>query len=112
MFVGWVNIRAVSNRAAADRFAGLNFEVVHAGPREILQRAENEAGIFTRTLRLDATGYGFDLELAFDSRLPSSIETRFKLGWPARTSSDSTRCSRSGKYLRRKYSRMLRASLS
>lgn len=71
---------------AADRFAGLNFEVVHAGPREILQRAENEAGIFTRTLRLDATGYGFDVELAFDSRLPSSIETRFELGWPARTS--------------------------
>lgn len=71
---------------AADRFAGLRFEVVHAGPREILQRAENEAGVFTRTLRLDATGYGFDLELAFDSRLPSSIDTRFELGWPARTS--------------------------
>ena len=71
---------------AANRFASARFEVVHAGPREILQRAENEAGVFTRTLRLDASGYGFDLELAFDSRLPSSVDTRFELGWPARTS--------------------------
>ncbi len=71
---------------AADGFAALRFEVLHAGPREILQQAENEAGIFTRTLRLDEKGYGFDLELAFDSRLPASVDARFVLGWPARTS--------------------------
>lgn len=71
---------------AADGFAGLRFKVLHAGPREILQQAENEAGIFTRTLRLDEKGYGFDLELAFDSRLPASVDARFVLGWPARTS--------------------------
>ncbi|MEZ4282283.1 MAG: membrane protein insertase YidC [Myxococcota bacterium] len=70
----------------AGGFADLRFEVVHAGPREILQRAENEAGTFTRTLRLDPTGYGFDLELAFDSRLATAIDTRFEIGWPARTS--------------------------
>jgi YidC/Oxa1 family membrane protein insertase len=71
---------------AANGFANLRFKVLHAGPREILQQAENEAGIFTRTLRLDETGYGFDLELAFDSRLPTPVDARFEIGWPARTS--------------------------
>ncbi len=71
---------------AAGGFGDLRFEVLHAGPREILQQAENEAGVFTRTLRLDETGYGFDLELAFDSRLPAPVDARFEIGWPARTS--------------------------
>lgn len=70
----------------AGGFADVRFEVVRAGPREILQRAENAAGVFTRTLRLDPSGYGFDLELAFESRLPAPVETRFELGWPARSS--------------------------
>jgi len=68
------------------RFAGLRFEVVHVGPREILQRAVTGAGVFTRTLRLDESGYGFDLELAFDSALATPVDAGFTLGWPARTS--------------------------
>lgn len=68
-------------------FAAARFEVVHVGPREIVQRVENAAGVFMRTLRLDASGFGFDLELAFDSRLPTPVDTRFALGWPAQTSS-------------------------
>lgn len=71
---------------AANGFANLRFKVLHAGPREILQQAENEAGTFTRTLRLDETGYGFDLELAFDSRLATAVDARFEIGWPARIS--------------------------
>ncbi len=67
-------------------FADLRFEVVHAGPREILQRVQNETGTFTRTLRLDPNGYGFDLELAFDSRLATAVDARFEIGWSARTS--------------------------
>jgi YidC/Oxa1 family membrane protein insertase len=70
----------------AGRFAGVRFEVVHAGEREIVQRAESPAGTLMRTLRLDASGYGFDLELAFDSRLPAPIDASFEVGWPARTS--------------------------
>ena len=70
----------------AGGFADVRFEVVHAGPREILQRAQNEAGTLTRTLRLDPAGYGFDLELAFDSHLPTAIDARFEIGWPARAS--------------------------
>lgn len=70
-----------------DGFGHARFEVVHAGPREIVQQAVSEAGVFMRTLRLDALGYGFDLELAFDSRLPTAVDARFELGWPARTSS-------------------------
>lgn len=68
-------------------FEATRFEVVHVGPREIVQRAENAAGVFMRTLRLDASGFGFDLELAFDNRLPTPVDTRFALGWPAQTSS-------------------------
>ncbi|MBY0399616.1 membrane protein insertase YidC [Myxococcota bacterium] len=59
------------------------FEVVHVGVREIVQRAESEAGVLMRTLRLDETGYGFDVELAFDSRLPAAVDAGFELLWPA-----------------------------
>lgn len=69
-----------------DGFARSRFEVVHAGPREIVQRAENASGILMRTLRLDESGYGFDVELAFDSRLERVVDGRFELFWPARTS--------------------------
>ena len=67
-------------------FADLRFEVIQSSPREISQRAVNESGSFTRTLRLDESGYGFDLELAFESRLSTPIDARFELAWPARTS--------------------------
>ena len=67
-------------------FAGVRFEVVQAGPREISQRAESESGVLTRTLRLDESGYGFDIELAFESRLPAPVDAHFALSWPARTS--------------------------
>lgn len=67
-------------------FEQARFEVVHTGPREIVQRAENAAGVFMRTLRLDPSGYGFDLELAFDSRAGTPVELRFELAWPAHTS--------------------------
>lgn len=67
-------------------FAPTRFEVVHAGPREIVQRAQTEAGVFMRTLRLDESGFGFDLELAFDSRLAQPVDAGFELLWPARTS--------------------------
>lgn len=62
------------------------YEVVHVGPREIVQRAQTPSGVFMRTLRLDESGFGFDLELAFDSRLPSPVDARFEMLWPARTS--------------------------
>jgi YidC/Oxa1 family membrane protein insertase len=62
------------------------FEVLHVGPREIVQRAESEAGVFMRTLRLDESGYGFDLDLAFDSRLPQAADAHFEVLWPARAS--------------------------
>ncbi|MFO0689547.1 MAG: membrane protein insertase YidC [Myxococcota bacterium] len=66
--------------------APARFEVVHVGPREIVQRAQTEAGVFMRTLRLDESGYGFDLELAFDSRLATPVDAGFELLWPAQTS--------------------------
>lgn len=67
-------------------FAKTRFEVIHAGPREIVQQAQNASGRLMRTLRLDASGYGFDLELAFDSGVAEPLDARFEILWPARTS--------------------------
>ncbi len=71
--------------AGAD-FSNVRFEVVETGPREVLQRAENAAGVLTRRIRLDERGYGFDLELGFESRRADPVDVRFELLWPAEIS--------------------------
>ena len=67
-------------------FANQRFEIVRESPREIVQRARNSAGVLTRTIRIDDEGYGFDLELAFESARVDPVDARFEILVPARTS--------------------------
>ena len=67
-------------------FAGARFEVVSESDREVVQRATNAAGVLTRTIRLDAEGYGFDVDLVFESRRTDPVDARFEIGIPARVS--------------------------
>ena len=67
-------------------FTGQRFEVVSETDREVVQRAVTEAGTLTRTIRLDREGYGFDLDLAFESRRIDPVDARFQISIPARTS--------------------------
>ncbi|MBJ18860.1 MAG: hypothetical protein CL933_05480 [Deltaproteobacteria bacterium] len=67
-------------------FARSRFEVIRESPREVVQRAENPAGVLTRTIRLDAEGYGFDLELSFESYLTDPVDARFEVLLSAQTS--------------------------
>ncbi len=67
-------------------FANSHFEILRESPREVVQRAENSAGVLTRTFRLDDEGYGFDLELSFESHRTDPVDARFEVLVPARTS--------------------------
>jgi YidC/Oxa1 family membrane protein insertase len=67
-------------------FAGQRFEVVSSSQREVVQRATNSAGVLTRILRLDPEGYGFDLELSFESRRQDPVEAEFEVFWPVHVS--------------------------
>jgi len=71
---------------AGASFARSRFEVVRESSREVVQRAENSAGALTRTIRLDDEGYGFDLELSFESHRTDPVDARFEVFVPARTS--------------------------
>ena len=71
---------------AGTSFEGVRFEVVRETDREVVQRAVNAAGVLTRTIRLDPEGYGFDVELAFESRRTDPVDARFQIGIPARVS--------------------------
>jgi len=67
-------------------FEGVRFEVVRETDREVVQRAVNAAGVLTRTVRLDPEGYGFDVDLVFESRREDAVDARFQIGIPARVS--------------------------
>ena len=67
-------------------FQNARFEVVSESDREVVQRATNAAGVLTRTIRLDADGYGFELDLAFESRRSDPVDARFQVAIPARVS--------------------------
>jgi len=67
-------------------FLGTRFEVLHSSDREVLQRAQNEAGVLTRRIRLDERGYGFDLELTFESHRADPVDASFELLWPGQMS--------------------------
>lgn len=64
-------------------FLDTRFEVVRESGREVVQRAVSSAGVLTRTIRLDQDGYGFDLELAFESHRRDPVDARFEVLWPA-----------------------------
>jgi YidC/Oxa1 family membrane protein insertase len=64
-------------------FTDAHFEVVSQVGREITQRAQNAAGVFTRTIRLDERGYGFDLEISFENHRSDPVDASFELLWPA-----------------------------
>jgi YidC/Oxa1 family membrane protein insertase len=76
-------VRTVVMGIAGADFQNSRFEVVHATDREVLQRAENAAGVLTRRIRLDEQGYGFDLEMSFESRRVDPVEVGFEFVWPA-----------------------------
>jgi YidC/Oxa1 family membrane protein insertase len=67
-------------------FADSRFEVVSQDSREVVQRAQNAAGVLTRTIRLDEEGYGFDLEMSFESHRNAPVDARFELSWPVESS--------------------------
>ena len=71
--------------AGAD-FGSLRYEVLHSNDREVLQRAVHSDGLLTRKIRLDETGYGFDVELSFESHRRDPVDARFELIWPASVS--------------------------
>jgi YidC/Oxa1 family membrane protein insertase len=64
-------------------FRDAHFEVISRSSREITQRAQTAAGVLTRTIRLDEHGYGFDLEIAFESDRSDPVDSSFELSWPA-----------------------------
>lgn len=67
-------------------FETARFEVVSETAREVVQSATNEAGTLTRTIRLDAEGYGFDVDLEFQSLRTDPVDVRFEVAIPARSS--------------------------
>jgi YidC/Oxa1 family membrane protein insertase len=67
-------------------FDEARFEVVSSNSREVVQRATSELGVLTRTLRLDEQGYGFDLELGFESRQSRPMDARLEILWPVQAS--------------------------
>jgi YidC/Oxa1 family membrane protein insertase len=71
---------------AGGSFAHARFEVVRQSSQEVVQRAQNVTGILTRTLRLDDEGYGFDLELSFESHRTDPVDARFVVLMPSHTS--------------------------
>ena len=71
---------------AGASFEKARFEVIGQTDREVVQRAQNGAGVLTRTIRLDEEGYGFDLELVFESARRDPVDASFELFWPASTS--------------------------
>jgi YidC/Oxa1 family membrane protein insertase len=71
-------IRGVSD----GQFANSNFEIISQASREVTQRAEIEAGVLTRTIRIDERGYGFDLELTFESAATEPVDASFEFVWP------------------------------
>ena len=74
---------------SGSNFGQQRFEVVSESAREVVQRAENESGVLTRTIRLDPDGYGFDLELQFDSARVDPVDVSFEVNIPARMSERS-----------------------
>lgn len=78
-------VTSVEGVPGAD-FARARFEVVRESEREVVQRASNGAGVLTRIFRLDPDGYGFDLDLVFESRRRDPIDARFSVAIPARVS--------------------------
>ncbi len=67
-------------------FDEARFEVVHSSSREVVQRATSELGVLTRTLRLDEQGYGFDLEIGFESRQSGPMDAQLEILWPVEAS--------------------------
>lgn len=67
-------------------FANARFEVVSETDREVVQRARNAGGVLTRTIRLDPEGYGFDVELHFQSTRSDPVDAKFQVQIPARVS--------------------------
>ena len=67
-------------------FDEARFEVVSSSSREVVQRATNELGVLTRTLRLDDQGYGFDLEIGFESRQSGPMDAQLEILWPVEAS--------------------------
>ncbi|HEB91546.1 MAG TPA: membrane protein insertase YidC [Deltaproteobacteria bacterium] len=80
-----VLVTSVKGVPGAD-FTTANFEVVSESERAVTQVARNASGRLTRTLRIDESGYGFDLELEFESRWRDGVDASFDLRWPAAVS--------------------------
>lgn len=71
---------------AGASFLKQRFEVVSSDARQVVQRAANNGGVLTRTIRLDPDGYGFDLDLVFESRRTDPVDASFAVRIPARVS--------------------------
>ncbi len=67
-------------------FTTTNFEIVSSSDHAVTQVARNASGKLTRTLRIDESGYGFDLELVFESHRQDVVDAAFDLRWPAAVS--------------------------
>ena len=76
-------LRTQVRSSSALSFMEARFEVVHQSEREVVQRAQSAAGVLTRTFRLDEHGYGFDLELTFESHRNVPVDVSFEFSWPA-----------------------------
>ncbi len=79
-------IRTEVRGVSGANFADAHYEIVRQNSREIVQRARNSAGQLTRTIRLDERGYGFDLEVQFESARTDPVDASFEFLWPTETS--------------------------
>lgn len=66
-----------------ESFADARFEVVSLTEREVVQRARSAAGLLTRVIRIDESGYGFDLDVTFESHRNDPVDASFEFSWPA-----------------------------
>jgi len=68
------------------RFADARFEVISQSEREVVQRARSAAGLLTRTIRLDESGYGFEVEITFENHRNDPVDAGFEFYWPSEIS--------------------------
>jgi len=75
-------LRTEIRGVAGSNFSESHFEVVHHSSREVIQRAQGSGGVLTRIIRLDEEGYGFDIEISFESRRNDPVDARIEFLWP------------------------------
>jgi YidC/Oxa1 family membrane protein insertase len=79
-------LRTAVRGVSGETFSNARFEVVSLSEREVVQRARSSVGVLTRIFRLDESGYGFDLDVTFESHRSDPVDAGFEFSWPTEVS--------------------------